>query len=252
MISKEDLKKLTKLTGFDLWQTEKDYLQHVFLMFLSRETKNQLVFKGGTALQKVYGLNRFSVDLDFTSLSDGAEETIKKISEDMTIFGLETNISTVKSSPVGKTFVLRIKGPLYDGTERSISTLRLEISLRKDLILEPEIKEVIPVYPDIRPYLLLVMRLEEILAEKVRAICWRSRSRDVYDLWFLLRRGVKCDLKLVNEKLKYYNLKFQKESFIQKIEETKKNWKSELERIVSFVPDFEKVKNEILALMFES
>jgi len=73
MLFKEDLQKLTKISGFNLWQTEKDYLQHLFLLFLSKEAKREFVFKGGTALQKIYGLNRFSIDLDFT-LSDDREE----------------------------------------------------------------------------------------------------------------------------------------------------------------------------------
>ena len=63
MISKEDLKQYSKIIGFNLGQTETDYLQHLFLLLMSRHLYGELVFKGGTALQKAYGLNRFSVDL---------------------------------------------------------------------------------------------------------------------------------------------------------------------------------------------
>ena len=66
MITKEDLKEYGRTFGFNLGQAEKDYLQHIFLLFLSRNISNELVFKGGTALQKIYGINRFSIDLDFT------------------------------------------------------------------------------------------------------------------------------------------------------------------------------------------
>ena len=198
-------------------------------------------------MQKIYGLNRFSIDLDFTLSDDREEEIVERISKDITEFGFETIISRMeKFKELGKTFILKIKGPLYDGTERSLSTLRIEVSLRRDLILQPEVKEVIPIYPDVRPYLVLVMNLKEILAEKIRAIFWRTRARDVYDLWFLLRKNVPFDLKLVNKKLEYYDLKFSRKELMERIEGLEKNWREELEQIVSFIPELRKVKKEIL------
>jgi predicted nucleotidyltransferase component of viral defense system len=247
MLFKEDLQSLTKNSGFNLWQTEKDYLQHIFLLFLSKETKRELVFKGGTALQKIYGLNRFSIDLDFTSTNGNEEEIVRKISKDINDFGFETKISKIeKFKELGKTIVLKIKGPLYDGTEKTLTNLRIEISFRKDLILEPELKEIIPVYPDIAPYLVLVMKLEEMLAEKVRAIFWRAKPRDLYDLWFLVRKNVNINFDLIDKKLAYYEMKFNFKEFVSKIEEIEKSWKGDLEPITTFVPEFRKVKEEIL------
>lgn len=246
MIFKEDLQDLTRLSGFKLWQTEKDYLQHIFLFFLSQETKRELVFKGGTALQKVYGLNRFSIDLDFTS--DEKDETnIENISKDMSDFGCETRISKVEGfKEMGRTIVLKVKGPLYDGTERALTTLRVEISLRGDLILEPEIKEVVPIYPDLKPYLMLVMRLEEILAEKVRALFWRTTAKDAYDIWFLLRKNVPVELNLINKKLAYYKMEFSIKGLKGKLGDTRRVWGNDLKQVVTFVPDFDRTINEIL------
>lgn len=70
MLSRAELEKFMSVLGFNIWQVERDYLQHLFLMLLSRHAGNELVFKGGTSLQKVYGLNRFSIDIDFTQNSD--------------------------------------------------------------------------------------------------------------------------------------------------------------------------------------
>jgi predicted nucleotidyltransferase component of viral defense system len=247
MLSKEDLQKFRVAVGFNLGQVEKDYLQHLFLLFLGQEAKKELVFKGGTALQKIYGLNRFSIDLDFTSTNGNEEKVIKKVAEDITNFGFKTTVSkTEEVKGIGKSFALKIKGPLYDGTEKSLTSLRIEISLRRDLLLEPEIKEIIPIYPDIRPYIVLVMRLEEILAEKVRAIFWRSRARDVYDLWFLVKKGVSIKQNLLDQKLRYYELKFSLKSFEKKINEVEKSWEKELKQITTFVPEFKTVKKEIL------
>jgi predicted nucleotidyltransferase component of viral defense system len=250
MLDRSQLQELTAASGFNLWQTEKDYVQHVFLLFLSAESKEELVFKGGTALQKVYGLNRFSLDLDFTSRNNGEEEIVKRIVRDMEVFGLAAEFSRVeKFKDISKTLVLRIKGPLFDGSDRSITLLRVEVSLRRDLVLEPEVREIVPIYPDVRPYLVQVMRLEEILAEKVRAIFYRGRASDLYDLWFLLRKGVKMDLKLVNTKLSYYKTVFSSEEFRRKIRELENTWVEELKPVTTFVPRFKTVIRDVEARM---
>ena len=66
----------SELLGYKTWpnryQLEKDYLQYAVLLEIFKRSKGGLVFKGGTALQKCYGLDRFSEDLDFTT--DSADE----------------------------------------------------------------------------------------------------------------------------------------------------------------------------------
>jgi len=245
MLTKEDLRKFTSLTGFNLWQTEKDYLQHLFLIFLSRESKDELVFKGGTALQKAYGLNRFSIDLDFTLRKEIKESLIEKICRDITLFGFECKSEKIKEN-LAISFKLAVKGPLYDGSERSISTLRIEISKREKVLLEPEAREIVPVYTDLHPYTVLIMHPKEILAEKIRAILTRTKAKDLYDLWFLLKKGVSIDLALVNEKLKLYEKSFEKSEFISCIRAVKEVWKTELEPLVTFLPSFDTVLEEVL------
>ncbi len=249
MLSKVELTELTKVTGFNVWQTEKDYLQHILLLFLSQRIKRGLVFKGGTALQKIFGLNRFSIGLDFTLTINEIRESIEKVSRDITNFGFPCELFKVEEKRHSKNITLKVKGPLYDGTEKTISNLRMKISLRKDLLLEPKVIEVIPVYPDLRPYFLPVMHLEEILAEKIRAMVRRSRARDMYDLWFLLRKGVKAKKSIVEKKLGYYNLKFDEKRFLMCLEDVKIKWGIELKPLVTNLPSFKKVKGEIEKLI---
>ena len=91
----------------------------------------------------------------------------------------------------------------------------------------------------------VVMREEEILAEKVRAIFTRSRARDIHDVFFLIQKGIKPNLKLINEKLNYYSLSFSYLDFIKRLNESEKIWKSELAQLVRTVPPFEKVTERI-------
>src|SRR3989344_1597644 len=241
MLSKEELIKMKSLLGFNLGQLEKDYLQHLFLLFLSRHLKDELVFKGGTAIQKAYGLNRFSEDLDFTlNRETNSDELMEKIKKNINDFGFKVE-SKILSSKISKGYRLMIKGPLYDGTERSIASLRIEISLRKDIFLDPDIKEIVPAYEDLQPYIVLIMNTEEILAEKIRAVFQREKARDVYDVWFLLKKGTKINYAFVEKKTEFYNIRFDKNSFLKRVSIIKKIWKEELSGYVSFIPDFNDV-----------
>jgi len=248
MLTEEELRKFEKVVGFNLWQIERDYLQHIVMMFLSREDeKGALVFKGGTALQKAYGLNRFSLDLDFTAIEELLEGMHEAIAKDISLFGFPAEGSLEKKYE-SASIKLRIKGPLYKGSERSICVIRLEISLREGIILPPDVREIVPVYYDLQPYLIKVMRPEEILAEKIRAILTRTRARDVYDLWFLLRRGVKMDTRIIKEKLRLVGLDFGKEDLLERIRGSERIWKHELSPLISSVPEFETVMDDIRTL----
>ena len=244
MFTREELEEYRNVLGFNLWQVEKDYLQHMFLLFLHQRINRELIFKGGTALQKTFGLNRFSIDLDFTSSNNGIGERIKEVAKDITNFGFPASLGEVERTETSKIAKVRIEGPLYDGSERTMTVLRIEISLR-DLVLEPMIKEIVPIYSDLRPYFIVLMDLREILAEKARALIWRTDARDLYDLWFLLRKNVKVNVALVDRKLSYHNLKFDKEEFLGKVNDLRKTWDRELKPIVSALPPFEEVEKDI-------
>ncbi len=247
MITKKDLGSLTGQTGFNLWQTERDYLQHLFLMSLSKHSKTELVFKGGTALQKVFGLNRFSIDLDFTSgKAAPLDDMLNKVNSEINNFGYPSRIRKTKESG-SITFIFKIKGPLYAGIEKSESSLYIEVSLREPVLLDPPAKEIVPIYPDIQPYICLVMRLEEIMAEKVRTIMVRNKPRDVYDFWFLVKKGVKFDQRLANSKLKYYKKEFGLETFMRSVDSKKAQWKTDIGILMPKVPDFESVRSDIAA-----
>ena len=65
MLNKEILKILSKKTNIkNKAFLEKAYYQDLLLYDLTR-TNLEIIFKGGTALYKFYGLPRFSEDLDF-------------------------------------------------------------------------------------------------------------------------------------------------------------------------------------------
>ncbi len=246
MLNRKDLENYRNITGLNLGQIERDYLQHLTLMLLYKIADRHLIFKGGTALQKVHGLQRFSEDLDFTLCEEfEIPKIMEKLCKDLKITGYDSSFEIKKDMKVGKTIRLKIKGPLYNGHENSVFYLILEISFRENVLLDSQTKEIKPVYKDITPYLVKVMDLREVFAEKVRAIMTREAARDVFDLNFLLDQNIKPDFELIKEKLKYYEEKFDKKKFEQSLENKEKLWKKDLTPLMLNVPDFKQVKIRI-------
>ena len=59
------------------------------------------------------------------------------------------------------------------------------------------------------------MNLNEVGAEKVRAILTRQKARDVHDLYYLLeKKKIVFDGKLVDKKLAYLGKSFSKEDMM--------------------------------------
>jgi predicted nucleotidyltransferase component of viral defense system len=247
MITRKELAEFANVKGLNLGYAEKDYLLDLMLFSLSKNTKDELVFKGGTCLYKLYGLNRFSEDLDFTARAPiDLDFLLDRMRSDLSLFGVglvSTKKRRVHSSSM---FRLRFEGPLYTGAERSLTTVRLDINTGSSVDLIPEAVRHVPDYPDVPPFTTLAMDLREILAEKVRAITSRTRARDVYDTWFLVRKGVEFDRSIADKKLDYYEEKFDASSFAGVLEEFRKSWVKELRPFLKNVPDFDEVKSLLL------
>ncbi len=248
MISLDELKRIAKLKGINnLGNAEKDYLIEIALLSISRNTKDELVFKGGTCLAKFYKLARFSQDIDFTLKNDlDLDVLIGKVILDFSSFGIEAEIKDKKKVHDSFMFTLRLKGPLYTGTTLSLSSLRIDINMKSSIDMPFFVNNFISIYPDIPQFSLQIMHEKEILAEKVRAIMKRVKARDIYDLWFLLERGVVFDEKLVEKKLEYYKEKWSKIEFTKRLNAQKNNWMIELRSLLESVPNFNDVKKSIV------
>lgn len=251
MLTRNDLMAYRDATGFNPGQIEKDYVQHLILMNLYRRIGNELTFKGGTALQKTYGLNRFSEDLDFTLTKNiKLAPIVNKALTGMSIFGCEATQKRTKEDRRSITFKVKAKGPLYEGSDKSLTSINLEVSKREEVLLPPVMNTVIPIYKDLPPYTVYTMNPSEIMAEKIRAIFVREKSRDIYDIYFLIKKGVKTSIDIINRKLSYYSREFDEEELFKALKRKEKIWKSELKQIVTTIPEFYEVEKTIAALDF--
>jgi len=216
MLDKETAQDLAKKLKIDLFTVYREYLQLLFLKyFYTQRGSEKVFFKGGTALRFLFGSFRFSEDLDFTSLL--AKNRIKKLTEktleDLRIEAGDIYFKELKS--IANSFSGKIYQKLPDF--KFPLTIRVDFSFREKPFLTDTsyIETIFPVgpYPQVAH-----LKIEELLAEKVRAILTRTRGRDIFDLYFLLSKNVAIDWKLVNKKMKYYKKKADLDKLIKKIE----------------------------------
>lgn len=220
---------------------EKDYLQATLLQYIYSNSYN-LVFKGGTCLAKIYGLDRFSEVLDFDIGDENTSTANRDITKAINLFKLTyvCNIHEVRSRNISHTLELRnIKGPLFD-ISGIYQKLKIEVNLNERPVLEPVSHFYAPQYLDIKKFAIRSLDVEEIAAEKIRAIMQRRKARDIYDLYYIINRLKRTiDLDLIKRKVSGFTLS----DFFNRLEAVSENmWRDELSNTVSEVPEFEAVR----------
>ncbi len=248
MLNYEELEHIANLKRLSLINTEKDYLQDLILFSIYSNIGKELVFKGGTSLYKIYKLNRFSEDLDFTLTKEfDIKKIANKIISNLLLLNVKSKIKDIKKYKNEINIRLLINGPLYKGNKETQCFIPLNISMKDKVLIEPKKESVISLYRELPSFDLFLMQEEEILAEKVRAIFTRLKPRDIYDLWFLLiKKNIKFDIKLIDKKLSLYNLKFNFKDFKNRVERMKGLYKVDLKNLmIGELQDFDEVKKEL-------
>lgn len=229
MIEKEELLKTNVYKH--PFQKEKDYIQEMFLMEIFNSTGG-LVFKGGTALSKFYGSVRFSDDLDFSIIQPSQAEKIDEL-----IIKLSKNnplkIMRRKNNTRILSFELSIRGPLFEMLNK-YQYLKIEVDKNSSVTSQTNIFHRNPAYEDLKPYVAVVMNEKEILSEKTVALLFRHnlKARDLYDIHFLIKKGVKINVAMTDKKMKEHGRAFTKDQFLKRIKNLKNVWNKELSRIL--------------------
>jgi|SRR3989344_4451557 len=230
MENKDDLIKLFKNVAeaykFPVGLIEKDYHLTRILHKISERNINNLVFKGGTCLNKCYlDFYRLSEDLDFVyndNLMNFTKGQIKKILDKLRreLFEILEELSFKQSKKLGEGWKMLTSeiSPRISGLEiitnyislldNSSQTIKIEISFRKKLIILTKRRAIGHKFVDSLGESILrkdiaieVIDLVENFAEKFRALVSRKRLavRDVFDIYFILKNSVlSIDKKLIN------------------------------------------------------
>ncbi|MDF3033614.1 MAG: hypothetical protein K0R76_568 [Alphaproteobacteria bacterium] len=220
---KTRLQEQEKKTKAPWDKIEQDYVLSWILegITLVPELNQRLVFKGGTCLRKCYfGNYRFSEDLDFSAKDGSIIEALPSLMNN----ACELAMAKIQSS--GENVIFRCdpyveKRPHPEGQQAFVIQARLpwhrdfytkvyaEISVSELILLPPIPSKIIHPYGENLDGFVQTYPLEEVFAEKIRALLqfakklhergWgRSRVRDYYDLWKILTTyGTSLNLNLV-------------------------------------------------------
>ncbi len=213
------------LEKYDLSTAEKTYealreiLQEIVLLGLYRAGFfDHAVFYGGTALRILYGLDRFSEDLDFSLIEANAAFDLG-IYEDAVIealhsFGFEVTIQlkntegTIKSAFLkGNTsqHLLNIEAPediVKTFGQGRLVKIKFEVDTQPPLDFKSQKKTLL--VPS--PFMVNTMTLPSLFAGKMHAILcrnWSSRpkGRDWYDLVWYVSQGCELDINHLRARL---------------------------------------------------
>ena len=203
MISKQDILERAREWQLRPEVVEKDYVLGWILasLALHEDAASTWVLKGGTCVKKCFfETYRFSEDLDFSLLpeadySDDAIATVLREAADIThdLSGIEFSPDAIsvrsRQDRLGRVTYegkLGYRGPLaVPGWPRVL----FDITRHEPIVDEPVQRSVLHPYPD-APLpdgsLISTYSLEELIAEKTRALFERSRPRDLYDVVYIV------------------------------------------------------------------
>jgi uncharacterized protein len=244
-VDTEELNRRAIITGVPRAILEKDYALSVVLLGISKSPlAGKVVFKGGTALKKVYFPDaRFSEDLDFSAVVEderGIMKELKTLFENKELNGVR--FITLEREKTRAGLRVAIKFLFILGQPQRI---RLDFSFRENLVLKPEEKIIADEY-GLGEAKLFIVPLEELFAEKIHALFGRTAARDLYGVWYLFKRGVKTNKKIIEKKFAYYDEKYEPAILKDRVESFRRDWKQDLAQFMKQVPDFDSTANEII------
>lgn len=272
------LQEARKRLGIPWEILERDYVLSWLLAGISQveALHDTLIFKGGTALKKCFfGDYRFSEDLDFSAMGDvpigeGMEEAIREacdraarlLDEFAPVEIVCERYTEREPHPGGQeTFTIRVRLPWHRAPQTRVM---VETALDEKILKPVQKRSIIHDYGEPLAARVKVYALEEIVAEKLRAILqhvemlqergWtRSRARDYYDLWRVLgafqeRLDFSGFSDFLRSKCTVRNVSFDgPDDFFQEtmLNYVDKTWQQWLGSLIPDLPDFETVIDDL-------
>jgi predicted nucleotidyltransferase component of viral defense system len=251
MIPEREIKERAREFGVPTSTIERDYVQNWFLSAL-RPIK--MALKGGTGIRKVYIENyRFSDDLDFTLLEPVDARTLQTAVTDAMIrvrdesgiqFEDEIGFRQTKNG-FKATTRFRI---LHRG---QTSPIKIDLDLTgadsEQILLPVSDRPVFHDYSDGLQTSVTAYTLEEIMAEKIRSVFQRTRSRDLYDIGQLAgqvdREVVRS---IVHRKCEYKGVAVHADILEAKRERFDALWQVSLKHQIRDIPEFDRAFADVI------
>jgi len=231
---------------------EKDYFIELLLFYLAKDNKlrEKLIFRGGTALRKMYFPDyRFSEDLDFLiedkerfdNYTTKFEKTIEKLNLDYP-YNLSKRLEA--ESDRIQIFIS------YDIISEIRAAKELKIDIIKDIYIPPTLrKQVLFSYRDFKDEMvkLRIYTLESVAVDKIsRILDVDNEPRDLYDLWALLKLDLNGEKINTGFNKKFgYDINYSNLACAIRNEDYRQNWEIRLTKQVKDLPHFEFIIKEL-------
>ena len=248
--------RLAEVAGVSYETIEKDYFIELMLFYLAKdiEFKEKLIFRGGTALKKIYFSDyRFSEDLDFlVEDKENFEDYVVKFGKTIEKINLEYPYNLRKrfeSENDRLQFFIS-----YDIIPEIRAVKELKIDVLKDNYIPPtQRKRILFGYQEFKNEKteLRIYTLESVAVDKIcRILDVDNEPRDLYDLWYLLKLDLNAGIikKVLNKKFGYYIYYPNLLSAIES-EDYRKNWEIRLTKQIKDLPHYEFILKELEELI---
>ena len=216
------LKKYNCKSINDYENALKEIVQEIALLGLWRaKFYEKAAFYGGSALRILYGLNRFSEDLDFSLLKSDEDINLSKyhkaIEIELTSFGL--NVDVIPKTKTNRTQI--DSAFIKAGTLQNMISIEVPVNLRKKIHKNKVIKIKFEVDKDPPegfdteakyllqpiPFSINTFTMPSLFAGKMHAVLcrkWQHRvkGRDWYDLVWFTGRNTLLNLKHLESRMK--------------------------------------------------
>jgi predicted nucleotidyltransferase component of viral defense system len=240
MIRDVEIRERARRLGVDIELIRKDYILNHVLAAVA-ESANDLVFRGGTALARVYWPDfRISEDLDFLVEGKLAQAT-----------EVVDQAARAAAERTGADLVVELTRPDSDMVRALVGweevQLAVDLNRAESPALPAEPRELNLPYSDLSSVRAIrVVALEEILANKWYMLDDRKEPRDLFDLWSgICVREVSLDS--VSEG---FRAKYRAKPSLWRIERARKleaAWEDRLAHQVNALPPFRNVFGEVHA-----
>ena len=208
-------------------QSERDYInalkeifQEIALLGLWRaKFFEHAAFYGGTALRILYGLDRFSEDMDFSLR--GPDETFslskynQSIVDELASFGFEVSVENkrktnhsaiesafIKANTIHQLLTIKLSDSIINAHHMSVIKIKMEVDTNPPPGFTVEAKRLLlPI-----PFSVLTYSQPDLFAGKIHALLcrkWKHRikGRDWYDYYWYISRNVAVNLSHLQERL---------------------------------------------------
>lgn len=251
MITEARLRQLARELGVRLGYAEKNYVNSWILWAIYTSSYgDNLLFKGGTALSKLYFPEtwRYSEDLDF-----GVEGEYQGTEDELAIALDEAKMRSGINFEVTQHRELRNEGyPThyvdidiqYNALLGQGNTTSLDVMIDEYVAFDSV--EHSHQYEDTPEFAMTAYSLEEIFAEKLRALYQRSQARDYYDLYRMISEATidqSVILPSFRGKCDHDDLSIDLQNGLptEKQDEIRDGWQNTLPDLVSDLPEFDPV-----------